>query len=82
MTSRAVPDVPTDSASSNNRRAAAHGSQADVVSEQEMHAEHVAALEMTLFCKRNERESLVLSLESEGFRVMSTATDRREPTER
>ncbi len=80
--SRAVPDVPTGFASSNNRRAAVHRSQTDVVCELDMHAEHVAALERTLFRRCGKRQlTLVLSLEPEGFRIMSTATDRREPPE-
>ena len=80
--SRAVQGTPTGSCmTGDDSRASAssHRSQADVVPEQEMHAEHVAALETTLFRKR--KPTLVLSLESGRFRVLSKSDDRREALE-
>jgi hypothetical protein len=67
--SRAVPDVPSSSGSRGDKGVSVHRSQADVISEQEMHAEHVAALDGTLFCMS--RPTLVLSLESGSFRVLA-----------
>ena len=55
------------------RRASSHSSQSAVVPEQDMHAEHVAALEMTLFRKRE--PALVLSLESGHLRILSKSAD-------
>jgi len=75
--SRVVPDVPSGSeiADDSLARASAHRSQADVVPEHEMHAEHIAALETTLF--RRSKPTLVLSLESGRLRVLSKPADRR-----
>jgi hypothetical protein len=66
--SRAVSDSPSCSGSRGERRVSVHRSQSEVICEQEMHAEHLAALEKTLF--RMSKPTLVLSLESGGFRVL------------
>ena len=44
-----------------------------------MHAEHIAALEMTLF--RQHKPTLVLSLESGRLRVLSKPANRRKVQE-
>ncbi len=76
--SRVLPQVPRGPRSRGKRRASPHTSQSDVVPEQEMHAEHVAALEKTLFRKR--KPTLVLSLESGRLRLLSKPADRLEPS--
>ncbi len=55
------------------RRATSHSSQSAVVPERDMHAEHVAALETTLFQKCE--PLLVLSLESGRLRILSKPAD-------
>lgn len=76
--SRAASDVPADLDDQDPGRVMVHRSQSDVVSEQEMYAEHLAALERTLFCRR--KPTIVLSLESGRLRVLSKPT-RRQPRE-
>jgi hypothetical protein len=76
--SRAASDVPADPDDQGPGRVRVHRSQSDVVSEHEMYAEHVAALEKTLFRRR--KPTLVLSLESGRLRVLSKPT-RRQPNQ-
>lgn len=66
---RAAPDSPNTHQHPCARRASSHSSQSDVVPEHDMHAEHVAALETTLF--RKHKPTLVLSLESGRLRILS-----------
>ena len=77
--SRAASDVPADFdlESRGPGRLTVHSSQSDVVSEVEMHAEHVAALETTLFRRR--KPTLVLSLEAGAFRVLSKSARPQPP---
>ena len=77
--SRAASDVLADFdlESRGPGRLTVHSSQSDVVSEVEMHAEHVAALETTLFRRR--KPTLVLSLEAGGFRVLSNSVRHQPP---
>jgi hypothetical protein len=75
--SRAASDVPADFDPKGPSPVAPHRSQTDVVSEQEMHAEHLAALETTLF--RNRKPTLVLSLEAGSFRVLSKPASQPPP---
>ena len=78
--SRAASDVPADLDGQDPGRVMVHRSQSDVVSEHEMYAEHVAALEKTLFCKH--KPTLVLSLESGRLRVLSNPPRRQSPESR
>ena len=77
--SRAAADVPSHFEPRKDGLTSPHTSQADVVPEHEMHAEHVAALETTLF--RKWKATLVLSLESGRLRVLSRSADRRKGRE-
>ena len=70
---RAAPDAPNNHECLSLRRASSHSSQSDVVPEHDMHAEHVAALETTLFPRHN--ATLVLSLESGRLRILSKPAD-------
>ena len=67
--SRAAPNTPEKHECFSLPCASSHSSQADVVPEHDMHAEHVAALETTLF--RKHKPTLVLSLESGRLRILS-----------